>query len=942
MDLEGTWIHPDDRDHVLSTITSSIEKGEPYSLEYRNYRQNDGDLRYLHVETQLEDDQIAGDLTYYGTVQDITERKQYEESLQRRVNELNILQQVSAICLENTDENNTIAEITNLIGKSFYPDHFGIMILDDHDNLLKIHPSYQGLAKGDHSLEIKLGVGVAGQVAQNNCPLRIADVSSVAEYIAPTVSQQSELCVPIAINGKVYGVINAESSVPAFFNEEDERLLVTVADQLALALQKSRLYEEEKQRRQEAEANRAASIALTSSLELSEVLDNILDNLRKVIRSDQASIHLFENNHIKIVAGNGFSNPEEVIGFTYPFDNKLALEVYKTKRALVLDDAHKDPRFQNFGLVNTRGWMGIPLIEQDEVIGYLTIDSNQPGAYTEYDAEQVQVFANNATGAIVKARLFEEEKKRRLEAEIQQEISSTMANSLQLDTVLNSALSNLQRFLDYDSAGIMLQENGYMRIVAVLGFEKPDELLNKLVPVNHQLYQEIKKTKKALIIDDVMQDERFEDFGADFEIKGWMGVPLIDQGRVIGYVSFDSKQSGKFSDDMGRLAQVLVNHTASAITKAKLFEDTQLGLKRLEALHEIDRIITSSVELNFSIKQIMQIVVNQLEIDAASVVMYEQNSSTFTPINSIGFKSGDYDQLQLFGNGFASKVALMRKTILIEDQDEILKQYNNSESILQEGFICYLGVPLIAKGEIKGVLELFHRSPLLTTNEWEGFLDTLATQLAISIDNSQMFDNLQRSNLELTLSYDATIEGWAKTLELRDQETQGHSERVTAMTVKLARAMGMIEKELIHIRRGALLHDVGKIGIPDSILQKPDQLDEEERQVMENHPALAYNVLSGSVFLEKALDIPYCHHEKWDGTGYPRQLMGDEIPLSARVFAIIDVYDALRSKRPYRDAWSKAKTIKYIKKQSGSHFDPKVAEVFLGLVDQDPDFDLYD
>jgi HD-GYP domain-containing protein (c-di-GMP phosphodiesterase class II) len=461
------------------------------------------------------------------------------------------------------------------------------------------------------------------------------------------------------------------------------------------------------------------------------------------------------------------------------------------------------------------------------------------------------------------------------------------------------------------------------------------------VPEDHLLFQEIKKTRSPLLIDDVQRDNRFEDFGANYQIRGWMGVPLIDQGKVFGYYSFDSNTPGKFTAEMAQLAQVMVNQTASAITKAKLFEDTQLGFKRLEALHEIDRIITSSVELNFAIRQIMQIVVGQLEIDAGSVVLYDPYALTFTPINTIGFRSQDYKQHYLYGNGYASKVALMRKTLRIDDQEEINNLYKSSEGILNEGFTSYVGVPLIARSEIKGVLELFHRTPLETTPEWDDFLQTLATQLAIAIDNTQMFENLQKSNLELTLSYDATIEGWAKTLELRDQETQGHSERVTIMTVELARAMGLSEEELVHVRRGALLHDVGKIGIPDSILQKPDALNDEERAMMENHPALAFNVLSGSVFLEKALDIPYCHHEKWDGTGYPRQLKGEKIPLAARVFAIIDVYDALRSDRPYRDAWPKSKTIKYIKDQSGIHFDPQVVDTFLSLVDQDPDFNVY-
>jgi len=139
-----------------------------------------------------------------------------------------------------------------------------------------------------------------------------------------------------------------------------------------------------------------------------------------------------------------------------------------------------------------------------------------------------------------------------------------------------------------------------------------------------------------------------------------------------------------------------------------------------------------------------------------------------------------------------------------------------------------------------------------------------------------------------------------------------------------------------------LLHDVGKIGIPDSILQKPGKLDKEERSIIENHPTLAFNVLSGSVFLEKALDIPYCHHEKWDGSGYPKGLKAEEIPLSARVFAIIDVFDALISDRPYRKAWSRKKTLKHIQDQSGKHFDPRVVEAFLKLNNQDPDYYVFE
>ena len=164
----------------------------------------------------------------------------------------------------------------------------------------------------------------------------------------------------------------------------------------------------------------------------------------------------------------------------------------------------------------------------------------------------------------------------------------------------------------------------------------------------------------------------------------------------------------------------------------------------------------------------------------------------------------------------------------------------------------------------------FHRTPLAAGPDWLSLLETLAGQAAIAIDNAQLFDDLQRSNIDLTLAYDATIEGWSRALDLRDKETEGHTQRVTEMTVRLARAMGIADAELVHIRRGALLHDIGKMGVPDSILLKPGPLTDEEWVIMRQHPQLAYDMLSPIAYLRPALDIPYCHHEKWDGTGYPR------------------------------------------------------------------------
>jgi putative nucleotidyltransferase with HDIG domain len=202
-------------------------------------------------------------------------------------------------------------------------------------------------------------------------------------------------------------------------------------------------------------------------------------------------------------------------------------------------------------------------------------------------------------------------------------------------------------------------------------------------------------------------------------------------------------------------------------------------------------------------------------------------------------------------------------------------------------------------------------------------------------DNSQLTKNLNFTDSELSPAFDAIIEAWSAALDLRDKEAKGHSRRVTEMTLSLAKALGMSNQELIHIRRGALLHDIGNMLVPESILHKQGELTVEEWVTIHMHPYNAYEMLEAIAFLKPALDIPYCHHEKWDGTGYPRGLTGERIPLTARIFAVADVWDALTSDRPYRNAWAKGKALKHIRTQAGKHFDPKVVDTFIKLFEND-------
>ena len=349
------------------------------------------------------------------------------------------------------------------------------------------------------------------------------------------------------------------------------------------------------------------------------------------------------------------------------------------------------------------------------------------------------------------------------------------------------------------------------------------------------------------------------------------------------------------------LEEDIAERQRTKIEITRLLEESQRRLQQLEALHSIDLAINASMDLRTTLNVLLKHLESLLGVDAADILLFNANLQQFIFSAGRGFRTDEIQRaLVRSGRSFAGRAALERKPVLVSVDLAAQTEGDASMVYEKEGFVAYAGVPLIAKGQIKGVLEVYHRSAHRPEPEWLKLLETLAGQAAIAIDNAQLFDNLQQSNIELALAYDATIAGWSRAMDLRDKETEGHTQRVTELTLKLARAMKVSEAELAQIRRGALLHDIGKMGVPDNILLKADRLTDEEWQKMRQHPVWAYEMLSSIRYLQPALDIPYCHHEKWDGTGYPRGLKGEEIPIAARIFAVADVWDAITSDRPLR------------------------------------------
>jgi HD-GYP domain-containing protein (c-di-GMP phosphodiesterase class II) len=361
--------------------------------------------------------------------------------------------------------------------------------------------------------------------------------------------------------------------------------------------------------------------------------------------------------------------------------------------------------------------------------------------------------------------------------------------------------------------------------------------------------------------------------------------------------------------------------------------------ERLSALRSIDMAISTSIDLQATLKILIEKVLSQLKVDAVDLLLLSPDTNMLVYSAGSGFKGEQAERASIrVGTGLAGKVAKEKKVIKIPDLDEYIDSgkadYNvkSSHLIQTEGFKAYFAYPLIANNKFLGVIEILNRSVLNPSDEWFSFLETFAVQAAIAIDKASLFSELKESNIELVKAYDSTIEGWARALDYRDKETEGHSRRVTELTGTIAKEMGIGGDELLHIKRGALLHDIGKMGVPDRILLKQGSFTPEERANIERHPDIAHHLLAPITFLRPTIDIPYCHHEKWDGSGYPRGLKGKDIPLAARIFAIVDVWDALRSDRPYRKAWSEAETLKHVNGLSGTHFDPKIADIFIAYI----------
>jgi len=526
-------------------------------------------------------------------------------------------------------------------------------------------------------------------------------------------------------------------------------------------------------------------------------------------------------------------------------------------------------------------------------------------------------------------------------------VSRSIAEArLDLPSILDSVAGMASGLMGDACVIRLLDDSGEILDTAAIRHANPDavaliQAISRAAPyrANEGLYARMLAAEGPVLVEHVDHEAdipesmqpHYKAYIARFGIESIVAAPLLVQGTMIGSITMTRGRDGAaYTKDDERFLVELADRAAIAIANARLFEMTRHRLKQVQALRRIDTSIIGTLDVGTTLELIVDQIRAELQVDAAAVLLLDPKSRVLSVAAGSGFGSDISATSIPLGEGSVGRVVIERRMIVTSDLLSA-EGFSRRQMAAREGFVSHIAIPLIARTEVKGVLELFQRTRFVPPAGWREFLEALATQAAIAIDNAQLFDELQRANIEQALAYETTLEGWSRALDLRDQETEGHSSRVATTAVRLARASGLTGEDLVHIRRGALLHDIGKMGIPDSILRKPGPLTSDEWDVMRMHPVYAYELLSPTRFLRPVLDVPYAHHERWDGSGYPRGLAGEDIPLAARIFAIVDVWDALRSERTYRHRLPDHEVREYLLDHAGKLFDPEITKLFLSM-----------
>ena len=828
--------------------------------------------------------------------------------------------------------------------------HVAIYLLHDNNNTLKVINAHGKHRQKLLSHSLRVGEGITGSVVASGKPDIIDLVASDPRRIRvpgtpkDDAEHETMMSSPLILRGKCIGAVNAwRMRSSGIFSQLELSFLTSIANQISVAIESANLFKETVRHAHESAAIAEVGRDISTTLQLDLVLRRIATYAKDLLNSESSAVYLPEptGKTLRAIVAEGLDS-EQIMNDPLELGKGILGNVALNKVGEIVNDTLGDSRtiiIQGTEASPNEHLMGVPILEMDQPIGLVAVWRNGiENDFKPSDLDFLGNLAQQAATAIKNARLYTEAQRRLREVESINRLSSSLRETMSQTEMCNILLDETLDMLNAQNGSVWIHDSSSNIIRQRAAKGVASQIAMKKLKPGEGIIGHVFLTGKHYTAPDLNNDPLIYqgNQGDHFNGFGGVSIPIDSTDGTLGVLMVQI-ESGRQVDDQLNLLGTLAGVAGNAIHRADLFDQSQVQVRKLTTLRDIDSAIASSTDLRVTMNILMDHAIRHLKIDAVDILLFYPELQSLTYLCSTGFRAASPTRpLMRIGEGLAGQVVMKGRIEFIPDLQ------NSSEAwldplLMRERFVSYIGLPLIVKGQIKGIFEIFNRSPLAPNDEWMQFMQTLAGQAAIAIDNSQLFDNLQRSNQEIMQAYDTTLEGWARALELRDRETEGHTRRVTIKTMQLARYMNISEDNLINVYRGVLLHDIGKMGVPDQILRKTGSLTDAEWVEMRKHPQYAFDLLSPIPYLRPALDIPYCHHEHWDGSGYPRGLKGEQIPLAARIFSIVDIWDALLSDRPYRKAWPEEKVTSYINEISGTVLDPKVVEAFFRMMSEEED-----
>lgn len=896
-------IHPDDRIRVLNEDRYTNATHEPFLAEYR-LRRRDGRYIWVREETSAITDASNKPRYWLGIFLDITEQKKADDAIRRRDAILEAVGFAAEQFLKSQNWEDCIGKVLARVGKATEASR--VYIFKKH-----LSPTNQILAS---QIFEWCDLGIESQVdnprMQNEAMIeagfgRLVDLfdrgfsdfglvralppEEQVEYIAQGIL--SYVCVPLQVGDSWWGYIGIDDCLR-------ERIWSAT----------------------EVEALRTAANVLGAAIQRQLVETGLISSEERFSKAFHASpiatcITTFSDGHF-VDANDAYLRLSEWDRDELMRRPAMDLGIY--------------PSVEDRNQFLERLTHGQILKGQD--YKFRTATGETRDTLTFYELIQLggETCILSMYHDISDKKHAEEEVKRRAdEFAGLYETSRALSMHHDLDEILYAILHRASALLNAPNCAITLYNETLddLVIAATIG---PDLPVGTHRPLRDGMVGCVAQTLQPLIVNDYQSWEGRSPLYDGLPYCAVMGVPMLYQGKLIGVLDVAEihPATRKFNEADLNLLSLFAGQAAAAIFNARLFEAERYRRLQADTLREATAALTVSLDLSVTLELILDLMAKFAPYDSASIFLMRDGQLEITAARGLPEEHHFIGKRIPLTPKWKELVSTSRHLILANAQEEPgFEKWAGTETIRG-----WMAIPLIAHNTTIGFLDYDSRSIGIYSEDQAGHIQTFANEAAVAIENARLVEDLRLSNLELMFSYDSTLEGWGRALEMRDKETHGHTLRVTKLTLALAKYMNIPEESLIHIRRGVLLHDIGKIAIPDRILKKTGPLTESDWNKMRMHPKFAFDLIQPISYLRPAIDIPYCHHECWDGKGYPRGLKGEEIPLAARIFSVVDVWDALRYDRSYRKAWPREQTIQHLRNEAGKRFDPNVVEAFLEMI----------